>query len=66
MPKLILTIACLLLLSARVREAVIDAIEKFHDNFRGGPPRPMHPSPAGDVAHLRKPGKKFGTIRKAA
>lgn len=65
MPAMIVTLACLLVLSARVRQAVIEAIEAFHDNFRGGPP-PTHPSPAGDVVHLRKPGKKFGTIRKAA
>jgi hypothetical protein len=37
-------------------QALIDAI----DNFRGGPPTtPTHPSPAGDVALLRKPLKKM-------
>jgi hypothetical protein len=31
------------------------AIESFRDNFpRGGPPTPMHPSPAGDDALLRQ------------
>jgi hypothetical protein len=35
-------------------EALIEAI----NNFRGGPPTPMHPSPAGDDALLRRPSKK--------
>ena len=33
-----------------------EALQEGIDNFRGGGPgTPMHPSPAGDVAHLRKP-----------
>ena len=38
-------------------EALIEAI----DNFRGGPPTPMHPSPAGDDALLRRPSKKVAS-----
>ena len=30
-----------------------EALENFRDNFRGGPPTAMHPSPAGDDALLR-------------
>jgi hypothetical protein len=36
-------------------EKIIEAIDKFRG---GGPPTPMHPSPAGDDALLRmRPGK---------
>jgi hypothetical protein len=35
-------------------QQIQEAIEKFRDNFRGGPPTPMHPSPAGDDRHLRR------------
>ena len=35
------------------RQQIKEAIERFRDNFpRGGPPMPMHPSPAGDSAFL--------------
>ena len=36
-------------------EAIIEAINNFP---RGGPPTPMHPSPAGDDALLRRSSKK--------
>jgi hypothetical protein len=33
---------------------IAQAIRNFKDNFpRGGPPSPMHPSPAGDHEFLR-------------
>jgi hypothetical protein len=36
-------------------EEIIEAIDRFRG---GGPPTPMHPSPAGDDALLRmRPGK---------
>ena len=36
-------------------EAIREAIEAFGDRFRGGgPPTPMHPSPAADGALLRR------------
>jgi len=38
-------------------EAIIEAI----NNFRGGPPTPMHPSPAGDDALLRRSSKKVAS-----
>jgi len=37
------------------RDALIDGINAIADQFRGGgPPTPMHPSPADDGALLRK------------
>lgn len=53
-----LAIACagLAFLFASHRQ-VREAIENFRDNFpRGGPRTPMHPSPAGDTALLRRRG----------
>jgi hypothetical protein len=38
-------------------EALIEAI----NNFRGGPPTPMHPSPAGDDVLLRRSSKKVAS-----
>ena len=38
---------------------IAEAIETFRNNFpRGGPPTPMHPSVAGDDAHLRPGSRK--------
>jgi hypothetical protein len=34
------------------------AIDELMDNFRGGPPTPMHPCPADDGALLRKRARK--------
>jgi len=39
---------------------MVDALIEAINRFRGGPPRPMHPSPAGDVALLRKPTRTGG------
>jgi hypothetical protein len=52
-PLVFALVLAMLLFQRGFREAVIEAI----DRFRGGPRTPMHPSPAGDVAHLRKPQK---------
>jgi hypothetical protein len=41
----------------RVAVKIIEAIDNFP---RGGPPRPMHPSPAGDDALLRSRSRKAG------
>jgi hypothetical protein len=40
----------------RLAHDLAEAIQEALDNFRGGggPTTPTHPSPAGDVAHLRK------------
>ncbi len=37
-----------------LREALIEAL----NNFRGGPPTPMHPSPANDGPLLRRRSRK--------
>jgi hypothetical protein len=47
--------ALLVLNPRRVAEKIIEAINNFP---RGGPPAPMHPSPAGDDALLRRRSKK--------
>ena len=48
-----LIFAGVLLMLPRRRE-MIDALIEALENFRGGPPTPMHPSPANDGALLRK------------
>lgn len=41
-------------------DALIDGIHEIADRFRGGgPPTPMHPSPADDSALLRRRARKF-------
>jgi hypothetical protein len=56
---LTLLILAILMILVFKRELLDRFIEELN-NFRGGPPTtPMHPSPAGDVAHLRKPSKKL-------
>jgi len=51
-------LALLFFTRRKVREASVTLAETFRnemDNFpRGGPPTPMHPSPAGDDALLRR------------
>ena len=39
-------------------DALIEGIHDIVDNFRGGPPTPMHPSPANDAALLRRRRRK--------
>jgi hypothetical protein len=36
------------------RRATLDAVIEAINNFRGGPPTPMHPSPVNDAALLRR------------
>jgi hypothetical protein len=45
-------------LGRRHLDAISEAIENFRDNFRGGPPTPMHPSPVNDGALLRRRARK--------
>jgi hypothetical protein len=52
--KLVIVFALLTLLLPSMRNALIKAVNEFGDNYRGGPPTPMHPSPADDAALLRK------------
>lgn len=39
-------------------DALIDGIHEIADHFRGGPPTPMHPSPADDGPLLRRRSRK--------
>ena len=47
-------LALLTLFAPSMREAWINVMYDWINNFRGGPPTPMHPSPAGDAALLLK------------
>jgi hypothetical protein len=40
------------------RRWMLDALIEAINNFRGGPPTPMHPSPANDGALLRRRSRK--------
>ena len=40
------------------RRSMLDALIEAINNFRGGPPTPMHPSPADDTALLRRRVRK--------
>lgn len=51
---LILVVVVALLFRRSMLDALIEAI----NNFRGGPPTPMHPSPANDAALLRRRARK--------
>jgi len=41
------------------RRWMLDALIEEINNFRGGPPTPMHPSPADDGALLRRRSRKI-------
>ena len=43
-----------LLLAIFGRRKFIDELIEALNNFRGGPPTPMHPSPANDAELLRR------------
>ena len=49
-----------ILLFAFFGPTLLDPIIEALNNFKGGPPTPMHPSPSGDGALLRK---RLRTIR---
>jgi hypothetical protein len=52
--RILIPAAGITLLFLKHRE-VAEALENFRNNFpRGGPPRPMHPSPVTDGALLRR------------
>lgn len=54
-PVLMFAALLLILLSQRwVRDALMEAI----NNFRGGPPTAMHPSPSNDALLLRRRSRK--------
>lgn len=39
-------------------DALIEGIDDIVNSFRGGPPTPMHPSPANDAGLLRRRRRK--------
>jgi hypothetical protein len=41
------------------RRWMLDALIEELNNFRGGPPTPMHPSPADDGALVRRRSRKI-------
>lgn len=41
-----------------ILDALIDGIDEIANNFPGGPPTPMHPSPADDGKLLRRRSRK--------
>jgi hypothetical protein len=51
--KLVTVFALLTLLLPSMRNVLIEAFNEYGNNFRGGPPTPMHPSPADNAALLR-------------
>ena len=53
-PAILVALLLFLCFQRRLLDALIEAI----DNFRGGPPTPMHPSPADDGALLRRRSRK--------
>jgi len=59
---LILVAIVAVVLRRSMLNALIDAINAIADNFRGGPPTPMHPSPADDGALLRRRSRTNATI----
>jgi hypothetical protein len=40
------------------RRSLLDALIEAINNFRGGPPTAMHPSPSNDAALLRRRARK--------
>ena len=54
---ILLALSVTLCFQRRLRDALIEAI----DNFRGGPPTAMHPSPSDDGALLRRRSRKTET-----
>jgi hypothetical protein len=52
-----LSVLTMLVFRRRVLAALTEGIDNFN-NFRGGPPTPMHPSPADDGAILRRRVRK--------
>jgi len=50
----ILFVIAFALVALFFRRSMVDAVIEAINNFRGGPPTPMHPSPANDSALLRK------------
>jgi hypothetical protein len=58
---LISVILVALLVTLCFQRWLLDALIEAINSFRGGPPTPMHPSPADDGALLRRRSRKSET-----
>jgi hypothetical protein len=56
---LLLAIFVALLATVCSQRWLVDALIEALDNFSGGPPTPMHPSPANDAAFLGRRSRKI-------
>jgi hypothetical protein len=56
---LAILVALLVILCSQRR--LLDALIEAINNFRGGPPTAMHPSPSDDSALLRRKSRKSGS-----
>ncbi|MBZ5624491.1 MAG: hypothetical protein LAQ69_38200 [Acidobacteriia bacterium] len=54
----VLFLICVAVAALFFRRWMLDALIEAINNFRGGPPTPMHPSPANDGALLRRRARK--------
>lgn len=55
---LLLAIFMALLATVCPQRWLVDALIEALNNFRGGPPTPMHPCPVNDAAVLRRRARK--------
>ena len=56
--EILAVLCCLAMVIFIFRREPVDALIEAINNFRGGPPRPMHPSPADDGVLLRRRSRK--------
>jgi hypothetical protein len=56
--EILAVLFCLAMAMYIFRRESLDALIEAINNRRGGPPRPMHPSPADDGALLRRRSRK--------
>jgi hypothetical protein len=56
--EILIVLWCLAMAIYIFRRESLDALIEAINNRRGGPPRPMHPSPVNDGALLRRRSRK--------
>jgi hypothetical protein len=56
---LLLAICVALLVTVCSQRWLVDTLIEALNDFRGGPPTPMHPSPINDAAFLRRRARKI-------
>jgi hypothetical protein len=57
--SIVVFLICVGLVALCFRRWMLDALIEAINNFRGGPPSPMHPLPADDGALLRRLKLRF-------